>query len=51
MLNGTSMGTHMSCSYSDIAMYRFDIKALNNMPGVQCWKSLEMTFSVSGNIP
>ena len=51
MLNGTSMGTHMSCSYSDIAMYRFDIKVLNNMPGVQCWKSLEMTFSVSGNIP
>ena len=28
----------MSCSCSDIAMYRFDIKALNDMPGVQCWK-------------
>ena len=28
----------MSCSYSDIAMYRFDIKALNYRTGVQCWK-------------
>ena len=36
--NGTDMGPHMSCSYSDIAMYRFDIKALNYRPGVQCWK-------------
>ena len=36
--NGTAMGSHMSCSYSDIAMYRFDIKALNYRPGVQCCK-------------
>ena len=36
--NGTAMGPHMSCSYSDIAMYTFDIKALNYRPGVQCWK-------------
>ena len=36
--NGTAMGSHMSCSYSDIAMYRVDIKALNYRPGVQCWK-------------
>ena len=36
--NGTAMDPHMSCSYSDIAMYRFDIKALNYRPGVQCWK-------------
>ena len=35
--NGTAMGPHMSCSYSDIAMYRFHIKALNYRPGVQCW--------------
>ena len=32
------MGPHMSCSYSDIALFRFDIKALNYRPGVQCWK-------------
>ena len=32
------MGPHMSCSYNDIARYRFDIKALNYRPGVQCWK-------------
>ena len=36
--SGTAMDPHMSCSYSDIAMYRFDIKALNYRPGVQCWK-------------
>ena len=36
--NGAAMGPHMSCSYSDIAMYRFDFKALNYRPGVQCWK-------------
>ena len=27
--NGTGMGLHMSCSYSDLAMDRFDMKALN----------------------
>ena len=27
--NRTAMDPHRSCSYSDIAMYRFDIKALN----------------------
>ena len=27
--NGTTMGLHMSCSHSDLAMDRFDIKALN----------------------
>ena len=36
--NVTAMGSHMSCSYSDIAMYRVDIKALNYRPGGQCWK-------------
>ena len=34
--NGTAMGTHASCSYSNIAMYRFDIKALNYRAGVEC---------------
>ena len=28
----------MSCSYSDIAMYRFDLKALSYTPKVLCWK-------------
>ena len=36
--NVTAIGPHMPCSYSDIAMYWFDIKALNYRPGVQCWK-------------
>ena len=30
--DGTAMEPHMSCSYSDIAMYRFDLKALNYTP-------------------
>ena len=28
----------MSCSYSDIAMYEFDMKALGYNPQVSCWK-------------
>ena len=32
----TAMGPHMSCSYSDIAMYRFDLKALSYTPKVLC---------------
>ena len=36
--NVTAMGTHMSCSYSDIAMCRFDVNALTYSPGVKCWK-------------
>ena len=36
--DGTAMGPHISCSYSDIAMYRFDLKALNYTPKVSCWK-------------
>ena len=36
--NITAMTPHMPFSYSDMAMYRFDIKALNYRPGVQCWK-------------
>ena len=36
--NGRAMGPHISCFYSDIAMFRFDIKALNYRQGVQCCK-------------
>ena len=36
--DGTAMGPHMSCSYSDIAMYRFDLKALSHTPKLLCWK-------------
>ena len=32
------MAPHMLCSYSDIAMYRFDLKALSYTPKVLCWK-------------
>ena len=36
--DGTAQGPHMSCSYSDIAMYGYDLKALDYTPGVNCWK-------------
>ena len=36
--DGTAMGPHMSCSYSDIAMYKFDCKALEYRPKILCWK-------------
>ena len=36
--DSTAMGPHMSCSYSDIAMYRFDLKALSYTPKLVCWK-------------
>ena len=32
------MGPHMPCSYSDIAIYRFDLKALSYTRKVLCWK-------------
>ena len=28
----------MSCSYRRIAMYKFDLKALNYKAGLLCWK-------------
>ena len=36
--DGTAMGPHISCSYSGIAMYRFDVKALSYTRKVLCWK-------------
>ena len=39
-VDGTAMGPHMSCWYSDIAMYRFNLKALSYTPKVLCWKRL-----------
>ena len=36
--DGTAQGPHMSCSYSDIAIQYFDIKALELNPPVICWK-------------
>ena len=38
LVDGMTMGSHMSCSYSDKAMYKFDIKALNYKTGLLCWK-------------
>ena len=32
------MGPHLSCFYSDIAMNRFDLKAVSYIPNVLCWK-------------
>ena len=39
----------MSYSYSDIAMYRFDIKTLHYRPGVQCWKRFRDDIFCIGN--
>ena len=36
--DGTAQGPHMSCSYSDIAIQYFDIKALEFNPPVICCK-------------
>ena len=35
----------MSCSYSDIAMYRFDLKGLGYTPNVLCWKRFRDIFA------
>ena len=37
-VDGTAQGLHMSCSYSDIAMYSCDLKALSYVPTVKYWK-------------
>ena len=34
--DGTAVRPHMSCSYCDIAMYRFNLKALSYTPKVLC---------------
>ena len=36
--DGTAQGPHMSCSYSDIAIQYFDVKALEYTPATICWK-------------
>ena len=36
--DSTAQGPHMSCSYSDIAIQYFDIKALEFNSPVICWK-------------
>ena len=37
----------MSCSFSDIDMYRFDLKALRYTPKLLCWKTFrDDTFAV-----
>ena len=37
-VDDTAHGPHLSCSYSDLAMYSYDRKALSNVPAVKCWK-------------
>ena len=37
-VDGTAQGPHVSCSYSDIAMYKYDYKALSRNPSTSCWK-------------
>ena len=34
--DGTAMEPHMPCSYSDIGIHRFDLKALSYTPKVLC---------------
>ena len=36
--DSTAIVPHMSCSYSGIAMYMFDLKASSFTPKVLCWK-------------
>ena len=36
--DSTAMGSHMSCSYSGISMYRFHLKALRCVPQILFWK-------------
>ena len=36
--DGTAQGSHISCSYSDIAIQYFDVKALEYTPATICWK-------------
>ena len=37
-VDGTAMGPHIPCWYSDIAMYKLHLKALNYKTGLLCWK-------------
>ena len=36
--DGTAQGPHMSCSYCDIVIQYFDVKALEYTPATICWK-------------
>ena len=36
--DGTAQGLRMSCSYSGLAMYSYNLKALSYIPSVKCWK-------------
>ena len=36
--DGTAQGTHLSCSYSDIAIQYFDVRALEYTPAAIYWK-------------
>ena len=41
------MGPHMSCSCSDITIYRCDLKALSYTPKILCWKRFrDVIFAV-----
>ena len=46
--DSTAQGPHVSCSYSDIAIQYFDVKALEYTPAVG--KDLRMIFLLSGHI-
>ena len=37
-VDGTTQGPHITCSYSDLAMYSYDLKDLSYVPTVKCWK-------------
>ena len=42
--DGIAMGPHIPCSYSDITMYRSDLKALSYTRKVLCWKKFRKRF-------
>ena len=46
-------GPHMSCSYSNISMYSYDLKVLSYVPSVKCWRRFRDGMFVlwDGSIP
>ena len=44
------MGPNKSSSYSDISLYKFDLKALNYKTGSLCWKRFRDDVFVLWNV-
>ena len=46
--DGTTMAPHMSCSYSDVALHRFNLKALCYKPKILCWNRFRDDIFANG---